>query len=492
MPTFRLGALAALVCFGVIQIAWADPWLQPGDIALRHDIEVLAAAGIIKSPVTTWPMSWPDIAKDVAGAQVGDGDSSAVSAALFRVQRRATRESLNGLSGVGYRVAGAKEPVALRSYSDTPRDEAEIELGVSWLGNRFAANLSGTVVANAYDDQTFRWDGTYAGVNVANFMISAGWMERWWGPGWEGSLLLSNNARPIPSIRVERNYTDAFETKWLSWLGTWRASLELGEMEGSDVPVPDARFFAARLNFRPVKWFEFGLSRTAMWCGEGRPCGFDTFTDLLIGNDNDVDASGGQSDQPGNQMAGYDLKLTSPWRAVPLAMYAQAIGEDEAGKLPAKFLGLLGVETWGSVGGASYRVHLEYADTACNFSRQEPEFNCAYRNSLYPQGYTFRRRPIGHALDSDGRMYSLGGLLVLPRGDSISVLVRRSELNRDGALDSAHTLSPTGSDVDNVEVEYNLGLKKGQLRVGAGYDDFKGVAPTDSEFRGFIEWRQNL
>ena len=24
--------------------------------------------------------------------------------------------------------------------------------------------------------------------------------DRWWGPGWDGSLILSNNARPIPAI----------------------------------------------------------------------------------------------------------------------------------------------------------------------------------------------------------------------------------------------------------------------------------------------------
>ncbi len=42
-------------------------------------------------------------------------------------------------------------------------------------------------------------DGSYLGVNVGNFMLSAGYIERWWGPGWDGSLILSTNARPIPA-----------------------------------------------------------------------------------------------------------------------------------------------------------------------------------------------------------------------------------------------------------------------------------------------------
>jgi hypothetical protein len=49
----------------------------------------------------------------------------------------------------------------------------------------------------------WRADGSYLGVNFGNFMLSAGLMERWWGPGWDGGLILSTNARPIPSVTLE-------------------------------------------------------------------------------------------------------------------------------------------------------------------------------------------------------------------------------------------------------------------------------------------------
>jgi hypothetical protein len=51
-------------------------------------------------------------------------------------------------------------------------------------------------------------------------------------------------------VTLERNYTDPFKTKWLSWIGPWRASIAMGRAESSDVPVPDVRFFAARVNFQ--------------------------------------------------------------------------------------------------------------------------------------------------------------------------------------------------------------------------------------------------
>ncbi|MBV6417024.1 MAG: hypothetical protein CMLOHMNK_01657 [Steroidobacteraceae bacterium] len=461
--------------------AYAAPWLAPGDLTMRHDIELLADAGILRGPITTWPISWPDIARDVNAARLPDQVSPALRQALQRVQSSARREARAGFSGIGYRASGARDPDPLRTFSDTPREEGELELGASWMGNRLAANLQVTAVTDASDDQSARLDGTYVGLNVGNFMISAGWMERWWGPGWEGSLILGTAARPIPSLRIERNYTDAFETRWLHWIGPWRASLELGELEGSDVPVPDVRFLAARVNFRPRPWLEFGLSRTAQWCGEGRPCGWRTFRDLLIGHDN-ADSNLGTNDEPGNQMAGYDFRLRSPWQPLPVAVYGQFIGEDEAGGLPAKFIGQLGVESWASSAWGALRGHLEYADTSCNFTRSQPMFGCAYVNHLYPQGYTFRGHSIGHAMGGDGRMYSLGALLVRPAGDSLSLLVRKVELGRGAAA----------NDVRNVEVQYNRAFARGELRLGLGYNDFR-IEPADgSDFTGFVEWRQGL
>ncbi len=105
------------------------------------------------------------------------------------------------------------------------------------MSEHFALNLQGAYAANPDDGQEFRPDGSYVGVNFGNYMLSAGFMERWWGPGWDNSLILSTNARPIPSVTLERNYTDPFKSKWLSWIGPWRASIAMGRAESSGVPV---------------------------------------------------------------------------------------------------------------------------------------------------------------------------------------------------------------------------------------------------------------
>jgi hypothetical protein len=473
--------------FAVARLAHADPWLAPGDEGLRSDIQLLADAGILRGPVTTWPLSWPDIARDVQAASEAGLDLP-TAAALMRVRRLSRSASSNGFGGAGIRAQGTNQPTSLRTFADTPREEAELALRASWLSDHFAVNLQGAAVASPDDDKQFRADGSYIGVNVGNFMISAGFMERWWGPGWDGSLVLSTNARPIPSITLERNYTDPFKTKWLSWIGPWRASVALGETEGHDVAVPNVKFMAARVNFRPRPWLELGLSRTAQFCGGERECDFDTFMDMLFGRDNTAEGDD-PSQEPGNQMAGYDMRLRSPWKSLPVAFYTQWIGEDEAGGLPSKFIGQFGLEFWGKSPLGGYRLRAEYADTPCAFNGA-PEFNCAYRHYIYPQGYTYRGRIIGHSLDNDSRMLSVAGLLVRENGDVLSLEFRRAEINRDGS--GTHAISEVPVDLDNVELRYSRGFGAGKISVGIGYDDPAIPAGSSSRFHGFAILQQGF
>ncbi len=359
---------------------------------------------------------------------------------------------------------------------------------------RYSARLQLTVVADAADGQTLRADGSYASARFGNVAVTAGLREQWWGPGWEGSLILGTDARPIPSLTVERVLADPFETPWLRWLGPWRATASVGQGEGGSsardgrlTVRPDTKIFAARFAFKPKPWLEIGLSRSAQFCGEGRECDLGTFWDMLRGRDN-TDDSLTAAEQPGNQMAGYDARLRSPWPALPMAVYGQFIGEDEAGGLPSKFLGLMGVEAWGGNAHGSWRAHAEYTDTTCSFSRQRPQVDCAYRNSVYPQGYTHRGRMIGHSMDNDSRMLAVGAIWVRPSGQSWSALARRVDLNRYGGTpDTSHALAPAPHRVDDIQLGWRQPLGSGAGNLGTLR---VGVGAFNSEAYGFVEWRR--
>jgi hypothetical protein len=151
--------------------------------------------------------------------------------------------------------------------------------------------------------------------------------------------------------------------------------------------------------------------------------------------------------------------------------------------------GQFGLESWGSSRFGGWRARLEYDDTACEFTRQTPQFNCAYRNSIYPQGYAYRGRIIGSSMDNDSRMYTFAALLNRPNGDSVSLTVRRAQINRDGG---EHSISDVPLDLDNVELRYSRGLGAGRIGLALGYEDPPIRADSTSRVRGFVTWQQGF
>ena len=137
-------------------------------------------------------------------------------------------------------------------------------------------------------------------------MLSIGYLERWWGPGAEGTLLLSTNARPVPSISLERQESTPMDVPLLRWLGPWRFLTFMGQLE-DDRDYPDALLFGMRIELRPLPSLQIAASRTAQWCGDGRPCDGGTFWDLLIGNDNDQDLERAAGQPAGRVRRALDL-----------------------------------------------------------------------------------------------------------------------------------------------------------------------------------------
>ena len=480
--------LAGLLLFTPTVLA--APQAQPGDVGLRHDIQVLADYGAISGPVTTWPISWDAVLADLESVQANDVVlPNKVLPTFNRVLARAQREAGRNQFAYGGSLSGAEKPAQIRGFSNTPRERGELRAGVSWFSDVVSLDLNVSAVDNPADGEDVRADGSQIGVDLGNWSIAASTMERWWGPGWDGSLILSNNARPIPSVVIGRNRTHAFESKWLSWIGPWDLDVMFGQLE-KDRAVPNARFFGMRVNFRPLKGLEIGLSRSAQWCGDGRPCGFDTFIDLLLGKDNVGDDGTTPENEPGNQMAGFDARWTNMWFGTPVSLYGQMIGEDEAGGFPSRYLAQFGIEGSGITRGqTSYRWFAEVAGTSCDVVKSEVRYNCAYRNSIYQSGYTYNRRIIGHGLDNDARVVSAGIVIVSAEGNSWQVLGRVGDLNRVGS-DPNHTVAPVPQDLASVDIQHSRSTRIGRFDIGIGYEQREIIATGESadDSRGFIRW----
>lgn len=468
----------------------AGPWIDPGDMALRHDVQLLADAGVILSPVTSWPLSWGDVMNDVADFDGVADLSVAENGALLRLRRLGTRATRLGQLQYGVDAKYDTEPFLLRGFEDRAREDSDVTVGASWIGDRFAARINVNVVGSPDDDQDVRMDGSFVGVAIGNYMVSAGAMERWWGPGYDGSILLGNNQRPIPAISIERNDTAPFRSRWLSWLGPWDASFIWGQLE-NDRTVPNARFLGLRLNFRPLHSLEIGLSRTAQWCGNGdRPCDLDTLVNLTLGRDNrgdGVDAT----NEPGNQLAGIDFRWAPQFAPANMAFYGQFIGEDEAGGFPSRFLGQVGLEFTTQYRDFSVRGFAEFSGTTCRFYESSSSPNCGYNNGIYQTGYRYKGRSIGHSADNDAEAITLGAVAVNSRGDTLQAILRFADLNREGATDPANTVTATPAEFVSLEVSWRTSLGAGELELGAGlsrFEDSLTGASTD-DARLFVGWR---
>lgn len=486
------GVLPVLTLLCGLQVE-AGPVIAPGDAALRHDIQRLADAGVISGPVTSWPLAWGPILSDIRSVDDPIALPGDVLAALARIRARAASETRTGEIRWRARAAAAVEPSRMRGFRNTPREEGELSGGISWTGERFSVDLQATVVIDPLDGNEFRADGSQIGVALGNFSLAASTMDRWWGPGWDGSLILSNNARPIPAISIDRIFTDPFDSKWLRWLGPWDLVAHFGQFE-SDRHIPNARFFGMRVNFKPLPSLEIGLSRTAQWCGDGRPCGLDTFADLLLGRDNRGDAGIDLANEPGNQLAGIDIRWASTILNIPLAVYGQFIGEDEAGGFPSRYLGQLGLETSGMLGRRwSYRWFAEFAGTSCQFHESSEIFNCAYNHGIYQTGYRYRGRAVGHAADNDARIISSGLILLNDQDTQWSALIRYGALNRGGAADPRNSLTPTRQDIASLDLTHRRVFTYGQIEIGLGIertdDEISGAASSDG--RAFLQWRSS-
>ncbi len=481
----RPGALALAASlflgFSVSAVTFAGPMLPAGDMALRSDIQYLADHGIIKGSVSTWPLSWEPIERDVFAADPAKLPSHLANVVL-RVRQRAEQATGKGLL-FGAELGGTSEPERIRGFADTPRGEADVRARAGYHGDWFTADVTVSYVDSEQDDDEVRFDDSLIAVNLGNWSIGASTQDRWWGPGWDGSLILSDNARPVPSLVIDRVLTDAFKTKWLSWIGPWDLNMMFGQME-EERAIPNAHFFGMRVSFRPFQSLDIGLSRTAQLCGDGRPCGFDTYWDMFLGQDNfdEDDPNATPDDEPGNQLAGFDARWNPAFWDRSTAFYAQAIGEDEADFLPSNFLGLLGLEWSGYLANRwSSRLFLEYAGTKCEFFRSDESANCAYNHGIYETGYRYKGRAIGHGADGDSEILSVGWVMVDPDEIEWRALIRGGKLNVEGEPDPYHSLTPTEQEIASVAFAHARRFGFGRVELGVGYEWLDDIASGEDE-----------
>jgi Capsule assembly protein Wzi len=437
----------------------AFPGLAPGDGQLRTDIELLASHGVIGGPLDVWPLPSQAVADinvtglpphfQAAARRIQDALKHAADKSEFSVVARATNGS-----------------ALVRDFSGGARTDFEIEARVRQRFGKLDIAY-GLGLRDGQHGSDIHIEPVSATLTLGNWAVYGGYVDTWWGPGNDGALLFSTAARPFPKIGVKRLSPLPFDVPVLKLLGPWRFDAFAGRLEGDRSDFDNAGVIGLRFAFQPAQGLEIALNRGLQLCGRQRPCSLRTITDALVGF-GDADNTG-TINEPGNQLAGFDISYTRRIGSFGLKIYAEAEAEDEDNLLVDKFARLAGATLSGPVGrsGASWRVGGEWADTLAIKAFGSTRYpTVVYRNFIYTEGFTNRRQPIGHGIDGDGRLLSLFGSVTDSRDRIFSASLRRAEINRS---QSPNFVSANTEDIRiatfGTELPTGFGSVRAQVRL---------------------------
>lgn len=484
--------IASLLLLSLPLTGRAQAWIAPDREHVRLALEQLVDDGVVSLPVLSWPISRRELRLAMAAAHDVRDPAPRTVAALALLEAELDPPHREWSLSAG-------EPAQLRGFDDVLRENAEAAIVWRWNGSgSTSGEFHGRIVASPEDGQSLRPDGTYVATRTGNWLWSAGWQDRWWGGGYDGSLELSSNARPVFALSLDRETSVPFESRWLAWMGHWTLGTFIGALEGSRPDSNHALLWGFRAAMRPLAGLELSLTRNAQFCGDKPPCSPRAFWNVVTGHDNQGE-NVRPEDEPGNQLATLEARWGGRIGRVPLAVYVQRTGETIDNKIPRplRSMDLLGLSTWGdSVGGTRWRAHLELSTTLCGDVSGIDQADCAYGNLLFTAGYRYRGRVLGHTTDSDSRQVALGLSASQPGGRHWSARLRHAQINFVGGLPQTggHSVAeePATWWVGEAYLRQPLGRSalEASVAVERKTNDLDGRTVTDP--RGFLRWSRSF
>lgn len=417
IPTARKFFIAVTLC--TVFLAPAPVYSVSGNVPLNSDVyrslDMLTSRGLLRSHLAgTRPITWAEAHRLVEEVnekiRENEADNIRVEPSIHKAVRKLESRIFSRLDSGSDRVSSvvkgyeldlfylkgdvspihgikASQHALVYNNGGIDPDEgagvsvmAEVEYGTGPFHLQLYPRL-----ATSEQDREFIHRGSLKVGGLYGLELSIAKENLWWGQGTHGGLYLTNNADPLPMVHLSTPHPSTLP--WIfKYLGPCRFELFFSRLE-KDRAVPEPHFIGIRSNFRPVYALEIGMSMMVMTGGEGRPdVSFGDLFDILFG-ENDI------NNDRSNKIAGIDMRLNLPGYQV----YLEFGGEDEAGGLPSKMAGLIGLYYPRITRSVDLRI--EYADLAYT----EEIASVWYRHGTYTDGYTYDGRILGHHVGGGGR-----------------------------------------------------------------------------------------
>jgi membrane-associated phospholipid phosphatase len=237
----------------------------------------------------------------------------------------------------------------------------------------------------------------YLKLKFNNVALRLGRESIWWGPGYRGSMLFSNNSPPLDQVRIA-TAEPIILPGFLHLLGPTRLELLVARLEDNR-EFPNTLVGAWRVDLAPLPFLELGVARMVQFGGRGRPrLRVVDYPQVFI-RSSDI----GESKFNTNQIYTLDATLRVPDvdRVIPLltrdlTIYGE-IGVDDTccGNViwPLKPAYLVGLYLPNLFGRTDTEMRVEWAATT-SFS---------FTHGIYTTGYSFEGFPLAHYVGARGQ-----------------------------------------------------------------------------------------
>jgi hypothetical protein len=419
-------------------------------------VEILAAHGLIDGSTTQWPMP-------AGGIRAGLSDPDAILQQPAYVQAAAARVLAaldhSGVSGtVDARLTN--QPDVVRGFDAEARNQSDLSAGVEYAGDGIAARVKVGEQSRIDGRQgRFALDGSYVAGSFSNLLIYGGLVDQWYGPGWNSSLILSNNARPFPKVGIMRDDPHAFETPWLSWFGPWQFNLFAGVLDDPR-RASNPGYIGSRVSIMPFTGLELAVSRNMIVCGSGHAC--DPVVSYFHVQNDDANPNNNADSST------LELKYSHAIGPVLVSPYAQFFNRDNGPFTHSYTSHLYGTSLAGPFGsaGSRWRVTAEYTNSlpTLDFLDGGNFTGAAYNSYRYPgDGFRYDGRSLGFSLDSDSKLLSLAASLTDTNGWTYRLTYYNAQIsssqlsNGTASYDGANAFNPVSAQPVKInEIEAGL------------------------------------
>src|SRR2546422_284575 len=272
-------------------------------------------------------------------------------------------------------------------------DAVALSADPKFISNQHALGIGAT--ANSRNIYMQELNAKFTGGNVT---FQVGRSSLWWGPGYHGTLLMSDNHFPLDMLQLWSE--EPFRLPWVFRpLGYWKIQSFLTQLE-RDRDFPRAQVFGLRISYLPADWLEIGFARLTQFGGRGHDGKGQYFPGIVVNDYFNNTNKGGPFESNEQAMADFRVRVPSVPYLIPFPAGMQVYGEYGLEDPPTGIGIVFGVYIPQVFRSSTTDFRIEYADTDIR-RRLNGTSAQWYNNGVWTSGMRYRGFPLGHWMGTD-------------------------------------------------------------------------------------------